>query len=435
MVKRFVVPFAATGDKTTTPDATDPGGAISYSQGWPVAYQLPNSDPNYRPVGRQEMNGVFNDVTGAIGEMQALGFPEWVAVAGLVPPYAINATMRHNNRIFRSLITNNSDEPGVGAGATSWEDVTVTKPLFFTVDASAGPVTVTLPTSDAALGVTERIYRRTDIGANAAVIAASGTDRIMLDTSASTTGSTQTELIFGGDYLRLRSDGAGKWWCVGQAQLPASIGTGAVRYSVAGVSTFTVPAVLRSGRRRATVAVTGSGGGGGGTTSSTAAASGGGGGGCTAIRLIDLTGVVSVAVTIATGGAGGSGAGNGSAGNTTSFGPYLSAGGGSGGPSSAGSSTFSGAGSTASTNADATYPGGAGKYSIVAGGGGLAAAGVGGDTFFTKGSGAPNLSGTAVAALPGNAGLIGGGGSGAVSYNASSIGGPGGPGYCEIKWG
>jgi hypothetical protein len=123
MAKRFVVPFATGGDKSVTPDATDPGGAISYTQGWPSAYQLPNTDPAYRPVGRQEMNGVLNDITGALVELQTIGFPEWVAVAGLVVPYRINAYVRHTDVVWRSKIANNSDEPGVGAGATSWENV------------------------------------------------------------------------------------------------------------------------------------------------------------------------------------------------------------------------------------------------------------------------------------------------------------------------
>lgn len=122
MAKRFVVPFASTGDKSVTPDATDPSGKISYSQGWPSAYQLPDTDPAYRPVGRQEMNGVLFDVTGAIAEIQSLGAPEWVAVGGLVPPYPINAIARHSDIVWQSLIANNSDEPGVGAGATSWKN-------------------------------------------------------------------------------------------------------------------------------------------------------------------------------------------------------------------------------------------------------------------------------------------------------------------------
>jgi hypothetical protein len=117
MAKRFVVPFAATGDKTVTPDATDPAGAISYSQGWGSQYQLPDTDPSYRPVGRQEMNGVLNDITGAIAELQTLGFPEWVAVTGLVTPYAINAWVRRLGLVYVNTVTNNSAAPeSVGSG-------------------------------------------------------------------------------------------------------------------------------------------------------------------------------------------------------------------------------------------------------------------------------------------------------------------------------
>lgn len=121
MVKRFVVPFAATGDKTVTPDATDPSGAISYSQGWGAQYQLPDSDPAYRPVGRQEMNGVLNDITGALGEIQQMGVAEWVAPGGLVPPYPINALVRHNDINYVSTVANNSTTPGA-VGAT-WNDI------------------------------------------------------------------------------------------------------------------------------------------------------------------------------------------------------------------------------------------------------------------------------------------------------------------------
>lgn len=121
MAKRFVVPFASTGDKTVTPDATDPGGAISYSQGWPVAYQLLDTDPSYRPVGRQEMNGVLYDVTGAISELQNHGLPSWVAVGGLVPPYVVGALVRHVDKNWRSTIANNSGTPG--AGGSGWVEL------------------------------------------------------------------------------------------------------------------------------------------------------------------------------------------------------------------------------------------------------------------------------------------------------------------------
>lgn len=115
MAKRFVVPFATSGDKSVTPDATALDGSISYSQGWPSAYQLADTDPNYRPVGRQEMNGVFYDVTGAIAELQTLGFPKWVPVTGLVTPYEINAYVRHDDIVYKSVIPNNSSVPGADA--------------------------------------------------------------------------------------------------------------------------------------------------------------------------------------------------------------------------------------------------------------------------------------------------------------------------------
>jgi hypothetical protein len=128
MAKRFVVPFATSGDKSVTPDATALDGSISYSQGWPSAYQLPDTDPNYRPVGRQEMNGVFNDITGALAELQIQGFPTWVQPAGLVPPYQLNATVRYavDNKNYRSTIINNSTVPGTNS---DWVDVDAAPPL------------------------------------------------------------------------------------------------------------------------------------------------------------------------------------------------------------------------------------------------------------------------------------------------------------------
>lgn len=121
MAKRFVVPFATSGDKSVTPDATDPAGAISYSQGWPVAYQLADTDPAYRPVGRQELNGVLFDVTGALAELQTLGFPEWVAVTGLVPPYPINAWVRRLNSVYFNTVANNSAAPE--SAGSNWVEV------------------------------------------------------------------------------------------------------------------------------------------------------------------------------------------------------------------------------------------------------------------------------------------------------------------------
>jgi len=194
------------------------------------------------------------------------------------------------------------------------------------VNASSA-LTVTLPSSSG-LKDSEFFLQRRDITSNQVIIAASGTDSIMLDTVINTSGQASTELLFAGDFLRLRSDGAGKWWCVGQAQLPGSIASGLMAFTTAGSHVFTVPAVLRSGRRKPHVTVVGGGGAGGrGNTSSSRG--GGGGGGGTAIALVTLAGVSSVSVTVGQGGAGA--AGDGGNGGTSSFGVWLSATGGSGG--------------------------------------------------------------------------------------------------------
>jgi len=208
------------------------------------------------------------------------------------------------------------------------------------LDAAAGARTFTLPAASAALGVVEFVLRRTDTASNALVIAASGTDKIMLDTTAEAAGQASTELLFAGDFLRLRSDGAGKWWCVGQAQLPGSIASGLTVFADAGSFTFVVPPVLRSGRRVALVKAVGGGGGGsrpGATVGSSAG--GGGGGGGVARKLVSLAGISSVAVVVGAGGAGSAANGvAGSVGGSSSFGAYLSAtgGGGGGGASGAG---------------------------------------------------------------------------------------------------
>ncbi|MEC6743280.1 phage tail protein [Pseudomonas qingdaonensis] len=195
------------------------------------------------------------------------------------------------------------------------------------VDAAVGALTVTLPSSSATLRGVEVTLSRKDITANMLSIAAFGAEKIVLPGTAD--GMPATELIFAGDYLTLRADGAGKWWCVGQAQLPASIQSGLVSYAAPGVYAFAVPPVLRAGRRIPSVTLTG--GGGSGARSSTASGAGGSAGG-TAIKRVSLTGLSSVTLTIAEGGLSRSTSnGSGYDGGTTSFGDIFSATGGGGG--------------------------------------------------------------------------------------------------------
>ena len=262
------------------------------------------------------------------------------------------------------------------------------------VNASSA-LTVTLPPSSGVKD-SEFFLQRRDITSNRVIIAASGTDSIMLDTVVNTSGQANTELLFAGDFLRLRSDGAGKWWCVGQAQLPGSIASGLVAFTAPGIHTFTVPSVLRSGRRVPTITVVGAGGAGGESGVSSGRGAGGGAGG-SAIKRLSLSGVASVAITV--------GAGTISNGETSSFGAYCSATGGRLGGLYEGNSASGGFGGTAS-GGDINILGGDGSDGPVIGG--VAAGGSGDGGASSQGGGGRSAESNG---LNGRAPGSGGGGS------------------------
>jgi hypothetical protein len=82
------------------------------------------------------------------------------------------------------------------------------------IDASAGARTITLPPSNAELGVRDYFLRRFDNSGNRLVIQASGTDKIKFHTHLRADGYPFLVLMGAGDYWHLRSDGAGNWWPV-----------------------------------------------------------------------------------------------------------------------------------------------------------------------------------------------------------------------------
>ncbi|WP_139205745.1 hypothetical protein [Pseudomonas guariconensis] len=282
------------------------------------------------------------------------------------------------------------------------------------VDAAAGAVAVTLPSASAALGGVEVTLRRKDVTANVLSIVTAGADKIVLPGTAD--GIAATELLFPGDYLTLRSDGAGKWWCVAQAQLPASVTSVVTKYAVAGVYTYTVPPVFRSGRRRARVTVTGGGGGGGHNEGAlnTTRAEGGGGGGGRGTSILDLYGVSTVTVTVGAGGAGGAaGAVNvGVSGGASSFGIYISSTGGVGGTQPSG-------GMSGTTTGDIVH--------LVA----AAGAGTDGSLGHGGGYGAPSYAASFLAGLPGVG--PGGGGAGGIGTSGTRGGGAGKPGEVIVE--
>lgn len=162
------------------------------------------------------------------------------------------------------------------------------------------------------------------------------------------------------------------------------------------------------------VLVEGVGGGGGGAGSNGGlSVSGGGAGYCR--KIIDLTGIPSVSITVGTGGAGGaSGSNPGADGNDTTFGSEFTA----------GKGKANGTGGTA-TGGDLNIPGNLAGPSIPLYGSGSTTnrnvmSGMGGGTFF--GPGAASVLGEIASQAPGNAAIIygGGGSAGAVGTSGSN---------------
>lgn len=117
--RQFKIPFAATGDTESIPNETQPDGSVSMQQGYGYDYERdPQTDPLAKVFPRDVHNGILNEITASIGEIQQQGYPIWVTVGA---PYPINAVVRHNGQNWQSNIATNNDEPGVGPGATSWK--------------------------------------------------------------------------------------------------------------------------------------------------------------------------------------------------------------------------------------------------------------------------------------------------------------------------
>lgn len=155
---------------------------------------------------------------------------------------------------------------------------------------------------------------------------------------------------------------------------------GYVVINTTGVSSFTVPPILKLGLKKALVTVIGGGGGGGKRT--IAPGPGGGGGGGVALKLCDLSGVSTVSCTVGLGGTGSVADGvAGVAGGSSSFGAFCAAGGGGGG-TNLGNQGPGGVG----TNGDINYTIGNGSAAVgkAANSGFLGGSGGGGESIFAE---------------------------------------------------
>lgn len=135
--KFFDIAFATGGDQTVIPDAVDPGGDVSFNQGYGPDFQIdPTVDATGKDIDRMKFNYLMNAVTGALQALQEGGIPEWITAAnngGVAFPYAAQAHVLYSASgnppfvEYVSLIANNTDTPGTTA---NWQ-------VFLGIESSA----------------------------------------------------------------------------------------------------------------------------------------------------------------------------------------------------------------------------------------------------------------------------------------------------------
>lgn len=126
MLKYFKFPFATLGDKTAIPDASQPSGSVSYTDGFTVDYELdPGVDPAAKDVPRDETNQLYFDITNAIKEYQEFGTPDYITSAlngGAAFSYAKNARVKWTDGfVYESRVAANTSTP---ADLTKWRKLT-----------------------------------------------------------------------------------------------------------------------------------------------------------------------------------------------------------------------------------------------------------------------------------------------------------------------
>lgn len=110
------VPFAASGDKAVIPVPAQPGGQVSFFEGWGLDYERnPATDPQAKRIPRDQTNQLYYDLTNEIGIIQRQGAPDWTPAslnAGSPVSYEAGARVRHSGQNWESLANSNTAEPG-----------------------------------------------------------------------------------------------------------------------------------------------------------------------------------------------------------------------------------------------------------------------------------------------------------------------------------
>lgn len=164
MAKYFKFPFADAGDKAAIPETAQIDGSVSYVQGFGPDYELIYpTNPNAKPMPRDNDNQLNYDMTNAIKQYQEYGINDFITTAdnqGVPFPYDINSFCRYDSgsgfNVYQSLETANSTLP---TDTTKWRILTATPSSIntttiltdgdinneFYIDLTAGDIDITFP--------------------------------------------------------------------------------------------------------------------------------------------------------------------------------------------------------------------------------------------------------------------------------------------------
>lgn len=113
----FKTPFASGGDTTAIPEATQPSGDVSMTQGFTYDYERDlATDPAAKAIPRAQDNWLYNVITDALRQYQQVGIPEWITSAdngGSPFAYAQGVLVIKSGVVYQSLVASNTGTPGV----------------------------------------------------------------------------------------------------------------------------------------------------------------------------------------------------------------------------------------------------------------------------------------------------------------------------------
>lgn len=124
MAKYILYPFAVTGNRLAVPNPAQPSGNLSWQEGFPINYQLdPETEPTAKLIERQQFNQFMYDLSQAIQQYQQFGVADFITTddnGGTAFPYSQFARCRYDNKVYESLVDNNTALP---TDATKWAQV------------------------------------------------------------------------------------------------------------------------------------------------------------------------------------------------------------------------------------------------------------------------------------------------------------------------